>query len=111
MSAPLPPLVVVVEHAESGVKVAASGQLDFRDCEYFIRETTAHLIPSAQAPILALDIGAVTYCDSAGVAALIQIQRTCVTAGWTFVLRSVHPSVHRVLDMSGLSASFGLANS
>ncbi len=109
MPAPRPPLVVVVDRAGSGVTVTASGQIDFRDCEYFVRETTASLVPGVAAQTLALDLGAVTYCDTAGLAALIRIRRACDAAGWTFVLDAVHPSVRRLLDMTGLSEWFGLA--
>jgi anti-anti-sigma factor len=92
------------------MRLTVSGELDFRECERFIRETTAQLAPGVPATVLTLDLGRVTYCDSAGLSALMQVRRACEAAGWTFVLGAVAPSVGRVLDMTGLSAWFGPAN-
>jgi anti-anti-sigma factor len=100
--------VVVVHPGDSGLRVAVSGDIDFWECQRFVRKVTSRLVPGADAMVLTLDMGGVTFCDSAGLAALIQIRQACDTAGWTFVLSAVVPSVRRVLDLTDLSAWFSL---
>jgi anti-anti-sigma factor len=101
--------MVVVDQTDNGLKVAVRGEIDFRACERLVRQVTAQVIPGGDATILRLDLGGVTYCDSAGIAALMEVRHACTSAGWTLVLDEVGPFVERVLDMTGLSAWFGLA--
>ena len=51
-----------------------------------------------------LDLGAVSFIDSAGLRSLIRAQRVASEAGGTLVLRNVRASARRILDITGLDA-------
>lgn len=57
-------------------------------------ESTAHLV---------LDLGGVTFIDSAGLRSLIRAQRRTEEGGGSLVLRSPRPSTLRVLEITGLT--------
>jgi anti-anti-sigma factor len=49
---------------------------------------------------LVIDLGGVTFCDSSGLGALLDIKRAAGGAGIAMVLRSVPPPVERLLDLT-----------
>lgn len=51
-----------------------------------------------------LDLGAVSFIDSAGLRSLIRAQRLTTEAGGSLVLRNVRPAAQRIFDITGLDA-------
>jgi anti-sigma B factor antagonist len=52
---------------------------------------------------LTLDLTGLTFCDSAGVTALVRLRQWCERVGWTIQTINVGPTVRRILvDFTGL---------
>jgi anti-anti-sigma factor len=109
MSEPRQPLTIVIDGpTDDGVKLTVGGEIDFRQCDLLVREVADHISTGADAMALTLNVRGVTFCDSAGVAALMAIRQACDRASWTLILSEVSPFLRRVLDMTSLSTWFGL---
>jgi anti-sigma B factor antagonist len=52
---------------------------------------------------LVLDLGGVTFCDSAGLSAFVRLKKRATEAGGTVVLARPVPIVRSVLDLTGLA--------
>lgn len=55
-----------------------------------------------------LDCAEISFLDSRGLTALLELQRRADDAGATFALAAVPPSVARVLELSGTEALFAV---
>jgi anti-anti-sigma factor len=55
---------------------------------------------------LVVDASDVSFMDSHGVKALIDVERAMADAGGHLILRNPSPAVRRVLDLTGLSEVF-----
>ncbi len=53
---------------------------------------------------LAIDLAQVTFCDSSGLGALLDVRRAAGDAGIEMVLRNVPPAVARVLDLTDVDS-------
>lgn len=53
-----------------------------------------------------VNLGAVTFCDSTGVGALLEVRNLCAENGVEFVLEGPGPRVVRVLELTGLAKDF-----
>ena len=51
-------------------------------------------------PTIVLDLSRLTFCDSSGLHAFIELQRRCEQAGHRLVLRAPTPTVRRVLELA-----------
>jgi anti-anti-sigma factor len=52
---------------------------------------------------LTLDLAGLTFCDSAGVSALVRLRQWCAEVGWTIQTVNLTPMVRRILvDFTGL---------
>ncbi len=71
-------------------------------------EETALALLAEHPPRLVLDMRKVSFCDSAGIACLIRIQRAASEAGGRVELHSVHGLVRRVLELAGVSELLGV---
>lgn len=54
-------------------------------------------------PHLILDLGAVSFCDSSGLSALITLYRWVQDAGGSLTLAAVPERLNRLLEMSGVA--------
>jgi anti-sigma B factor antagonist len=57
---------------------------------------------------LVLDMGDVTFLDSTGIGALVQVHRLCRDQPAELQLRGLQPRVRQVFDVTALSEHFGL---
>jgi anti-anti-sigma factor len=55
---------------------------------------------------LTVDTAKLTFCDSSGLRALLQAQRSLTAAGGTMELTHVHNPLKRVLTVTGLARAF-----
>lgn len=88
------------------VRVEVGGELDLRTCDVFLTQLD-DLIEIGTGDV-ALDLSAVSFCDSTALQALIETRRRLLVMGRR--LRVVQPSrpVDRVLWLSGLAEVFYL---
>lgn len=57
---------------------------------------------------LVLDLGAVDFIDSTGIGSLVQARNQCRDSGAELRLAEVGPRVFRVLQITGMTQTFGL---
>jgi anti-sigma B factor antagonist len=93
------------DHRGHAVRLSVSGELDIATADSLSNVA----IGALQLPVgvLVLDIHAVTFCDAAGMNALVKIQQAVSEAG-NLVLTGIQPPVSLVLDLVGLSAMIPL---
>jgi anti-anti-sigma factor len=87
---------VVVEGGE--LVVRASGELDLNSRSVLVEKVTAPLTGVVERVVV--DLGDVTFCDSSGLGALLDIRRAAGDAGIAMVLRDVPAPVARLLDLT-----------
>ena len=84
-----------------GIRVAVLGEVDIETAPRLRQALTAAL--SSGQPVL-VDLGAVTFMDSGGLAVLIAAHRTAAAAGQAFRLRAVPAQILRLFRITGLDA-------
>jgi anti-sigma B factor antagonist len=101
---PVPPQgfsVHVTTHA-TGITAAVSGELDIATSGVTY-DQVAPLITGEPGGELTLELGEVTFCDSAGINALVALRKQCDSQGWFLRVVNLQPGVRRVLvDFTGL---------
>ncbi len=85
---------------EGGSTLTLSGEVDPHTTEQLDAAVDGALDAD---PRLVLDLGGVTFIDSAGLRSLIRAQRQAEEASGSLVLRSPRPSTLRVLEITGLT--------
>ncbi|NUR71711.1 MAG: STAS domain-containing protein [Hamadaea sp.] len=78
-------------------RVALAGELDLASKALF-----AQAVREAPAEIVELDLAALTYCDSAGIGALVAAQRLARDDGRALYVVNVRGMVQTVLQVSGV---------
>lgn len=97
--------VVVGEVSETLVQVALSGEVDADNCA----EMGAGLLQrGASTAELAIDVSALAFIDSSGISELLRVREAMVEAGGSLVLHQPTDNVRRVLEITGLTGTFGL---
>src|SRR3954471_15175023 len=86
---------------DEGCCVAVAGEVDVESAP---RMRDALLRSIAEEEAVILDLGAVSFLDSSGLAALIVVDRAATAKGIRFRLQSVPPRVTRLLTLTGLHA-------
>lgn len=84
-----------------GICVAVAGEVDVDTAPRLRRALAAALDEAAQ---VELDLGAVTFLDSAGLSVLIATHQRAEAGGATFRLRRVPQPVQRLLAVTGLDS-------
>jgi anti-sigma B factor antagonist len=98
--------VVVDEHDTSLVR--ASGEVDLATSPR-LREVLDTVIGNG-APLVRLDMSAVTFLDSSGISVLVDAQQRLREASGRLVLHGVGDHIKRVLEISGLGSFFELSD-
>jgi anti-anti-sigma factor len=81
--------------------VHLSGELDMAVADSFSQGLMSSL--DGQQPVL--DLSELTFLDSSGIRAILQIARA---SGQAVVLRSLRPNIRRVLDVAGVNETLGV---
>ncbi|HET6776132.1 MAG TPA: STAS domain-containing protein [Acidimicrobiales bacterium] len=89
---------VAADHGELVARI--SGELDLTARTALVDAVTAPLGDGCAFKRLALDLERVTFCDSSGLGALLDIRRASSDVGVDMVLRNVPMPVARLLDMA-----------
>jgi anti-sigma B factor antagonist len=95
--------LAVVEYDRAGRHLTAylAGELDQTSCPPLAGDLLRHIHPDDE--VVWLDLSAVTFCASAGVAMFVQLHRHIRPNGGRLTLYHPSPNVQRVLDMCGLA--------
>jgi anti-sigma B factor antagonist len=97
--------VVVGESSETHIHVAISGEVDADNCA----EMGASLLQSGPSGAeLVVDVSALAFIDSSGISELLRVREAMAEAGGSMVLRDPTNNVRRVLEITGLTDTFGL---
>src|SRR5687768_1693730 len=98
-------------HAQLGSEgeaiVTAQGELCFGSQGEF--SNVLHDVLDTGARRVVLELAGISFLDSAGVRALLQLQRRSEREGWVLQLRSVSPVAQRVMLVSGIRARLNIA--
>jgi anti-anti-sigma factor len=98
-------LKVEVRGDDAGVTVVLEGELDLASVGAFTSAVDEAL--DGQATTITLDWSGLSFIDSSGVGAYVQVFRRARTAGTTLVLGPRSSVVQRVLDLSGVEDALG----
>jgi anti-sigma B factor antagonist len=87
---------------ETGSTITVTGEIDIATADKVVQEATP-LLSARRGADVVLDVAGVTFCDSAGLNALIRLKKLIAGLGGDF--RIINSPVHlrRVLELSGLS--------
>jgi anti-anti-sigma factor len=100
-------LDVRAERQDGRCVLAVSGELDLSTVA--VLETAFHeLVPPPPIPELVLDLSAVRFVDSSGLGALLRLRAEQLAGGGSFTIAAIAPGPARVVDIAGLSETFGL---
>ena len=107
--AEVPGLKVTGHIDASGGRVAAEGFLDLSTAGHLV-EVVGELLRSGQPGPLALDLAEVSFCDSAGITALVRIRHECDELSWRLEVVNMSDPVRRVVvDLTGLGPFLNVA--
>ena len=81
--------------------VHLSGELDMAIADSFCQGLLSSL--NGQRPVL--DLSELTFLDSSGIRAILQVARM---SGQAVVLRNIRPNILRVLEVTGVNESLGV---
>ncbi|GLX99410.1 STAS domain-containing protein [Herbidospora sp. NBRC 101105] len=84
--------------------VHLSGDIDISTTAGLRRRILAALDESLE--VLVVDMGAVTFCDAAGLGMLLRTQRQAEARGMTLALTRLTPQMTRLLDITELRDRF-----
>jgi anti-sigma B factor antagonist len=102
------PFEVDVTGDDAAMLVRASGDVDLATSPR-LRKALDHAIASG-APLVRLDMAAVTFLDSSGISVLVDTQQRLQEASARLVLHGVGDHIKRVLEISGLGSFFELSD-
>jgi anti-sigma B factor antagonist len=97
---PRPQLSFHAEWQGGQARLSMAGEIDLLTAPVLVEEAGEQLGRSPSA--LVLDLSQVTFCDSAGVAALVRIYHRATGAGIELTLRGATGMVRHVLEISGV---------
>ena len=85
---------------DEAVHLTLKGELDYTTADELVDEATAHLErPGLRS--LRLDCGGITWCDSSGLAAILNLHRACAARGVALCLENRAQHLDRVLQLTG----------
>lgn len=97
----LPKLSVELDRSGSGLTAYLSGDVDLATAP----DLLACVLPaiSEQTTRVVVDLSAVTFCDSSGIAAFVEIQEKAQRRAGEMVLQDPTKAIRRVFDIVGLA--------
>jgi anti-sigma B factor antagonist len=97
-------LTVEKQETESGVLIRVAGEVDLYSSPE-LRKAILKSVPSGDGE-MGIELSAVTYIDSSGVATLVEGLRSARKKGVGFVLITPSPAVLQVLELARLDSVF-----
>lgn len=84
--------------------LSVSGAIDVQSRDSLI--TAARSVLELGAKVLVLDLAEITFMDSTGIGALVELGHDAEDADADFIIRNPSARVTRILDMTGLSSAW-----
>jgi anti-anti-sigma factor len=100
-------LVVQPERQGDACLLRVSGELDLASAE-LLRSAVEEQVAAGHVADLVLDLADLTFLDSSGLGALLQIRSEALARGGSFRVGAVAPGVARVIEIAGLKSTFGI---
>lgn len=100
-------LTVRAERQDCGALLHLSGELDLATIAD-LRAAAAGQLSAGDLRELVLDFTELTFLDSSGLGALLQIRGDALSRGVTFALVNVPAAPARVIGIAGLDSTFGI---
>jgi anti-anti-sigma factor len=100
-------LTTQVTHDGGCDVVVVDGELDLTTAGQ-LHETLGAVVADGQDPVV-LDLAALRFCDSAGLAVFVRAHNQLKEKGRRFVMAAPQSAVERVLDLSGIAQVIPLA--
>jgi anti-sigma B factor antagonist len=100
--APIDPLRVRSGTRGPCLLVEAEGELTILTADLLREHVLAEMRELAGPPLVVLDVGDVTFCDSSGLNALVVLWKAADGAGGAFVLARPGRRLHMIIERSGL---------
>lgn len=85
-------------HAPEELTAYLAGDLDLAARDTIVAAVTGHITDDVARVVI--DLGSVTFCDSSGLSALLDIKRHADRAGASLTVRSVPEPVARILELA-----------
>lgn len=82
--------------------VSLSGELDMSSAEPLVADVCDKAFDTGLVAEIAIDLGEVSFIDSAGLRALLTLQQEAATAGLRFHVTAVSASVNRLIALAGV---------
>ena len=101
------PLQIISLISPERVTMTVRGEIDMATAPDFRDAMTSHL-GHRSAGSLHLDLSGVGFMDSAGVHAMLAVQRTARLRSADLILARSSPQVNRLLDLMGLESRFAV---
>jgi anti-sigma B factor antagonist len=105
--APVADLEVRAERHGPRARLTVAGELDLATAGV-LREAAAAQLRSGELRELVLDLGGVTFLDSSGLGALLQVRGDLLSAGSSLAIDAVASGTARIIAIAGLAETFGL---
>jgi anti-anti-sigma factor len=100
------PKIEIVHHADECL-VVLGGEIDYAAQRTIYAEIVQALEDCPDnTPAIAIDLGEVTFMDSSGLGALVQIRRQAIGRGQTVTLKKPPRQVLQLLEISRLNTLF-----
>ncbi len=96
-------LTVEITGRRDATRVSAVGEIDFAT-QGELERTLVDLCADRRP--LELDLSAVSFIDSSGLAMLLSMRNLCAESGGMLILHAPSEQVRRVFQLAGLSAAF-----
>ena len=99
-----------IELAVDGEQAVAwmSGEIDLANARHLLELGTLALA-EPRIDALVLDLSRVTFLDSSGLGAMVELRNHAQRADKRLALRGATPPVYKVLELTGLIEAFGLS--
>ena len=101
-----PAFSVSVLETSTGPVVVLRGDVDMATVDQV--ERAAWDLVDAGHATLTVDMSGVSFCDSAGINALVRIKKACNASGGQFAVSSPQPQILHVIAVSGLTEYLGV---
>ncbi len=100
-------LTVRAERQDGRAVIRLSGELDLATIAD-LRDAAAGQLAARDVRELVLDLTDLTFLDSSGLGALLQVRGEAMSGGATFTVANVPAAPARVIAIAGLSSTFGI---
>jgi anti-anti-sigma factor len=85
--------------------IDVTGEIDMASVDY-LRASVSLALSASHISELVVDLGAVTFCDSTGVQALVNAQRSCLEREIALILFEPNDRLCRTIELAGLGGHF-----